>query len=623
MADSANRVVVELIGDINNLRNNTTAGANDFERNMGRIESSAAGAERGLQHLSAQGGAAVRNLSFQIGDVGSQLASGSSPFIIIAQQGPQVTQALQDISASGATLGQVLKGTAFPGFLAVLSVLPSLISMLPNGADAADDHAKAEKALADALRDQEAASRQAIATGQRQIFIDRARADASLKVAVAKREETKALLATAIARLRSEEQQAVGGRAANYGALGVAQQSEGDIARLQALAAQQDAAIAQAQATVTRTQAKITQTLVQESLDPIAKATGQYERSVDLLNSRLEQGQVTAAQYRDEYRRLTQQHDAAVDAAQKAEKSTSRKSAADREAAKAARAHAKELDTLRSDLDAVTRSLDPSAAAAEDFAKTLDTIRDARLSGIISDSRALELGLRASAAEAKRLQERDAAQARDILGNPSNAIDEITRDREQQEHAETEVAIRADNEAQRVREDNVRSLAGLYEDLFTGGVHSVWDSFKRQALSTLAEIAAQETFKLILGGGSTIFGGTGLLSSIFGGGRASGGPVSAGTLYRVNEAGGPEGFVPNTGGKIIPLGQMNAATRAPITQVHQYFTLDARYGITTPELLQHVNSVAQQQAARAGAVAYGKAVSDTPGRIQQQQTLGN
>ena len=47
---------------------------------------------------------------------------------------------------------------------------------------------------------------------------------------------------------------------------------------------------------------------MQESLDPIAKATGQYERSVDLLNSRLEQGQVTAAQYRDEYRRLTYVH---------------------------------------------------------------------------------------------------------------------------------------------------------------------------------------------------------------------------------------------------------------------------------------------------------------------------
>ena len=40
-------------------------------------------------------------------------------------------------------------------------------------------------------------------------------------------------------------------------------------------------------------------------------------------------------------------------------------------------------------------------------------------------------------------------------------------------------------------------------------------------------------------------------------GRASGGPVEAGRLYRINES-GIEGFVPATSGTIIPAGQMNA-----------------------------------------------------------------
>lgn len=51
-------------------------------------------------------------------------------------------------------------------------------------------------------------------------------------------------------------------------------------------------------------------------------------------------------------------------------------------------------------------------------------------------------------------------------------------------------------------------------------------------------------------------------SAIFGGGRASGGYVAPGKLYRVNEGASPgrvEGFMPSGGGRIIPLGQMNMA----------------------------------------------------------------
>ena len=43
--------------------------------------------------------------------------------------------------------------------------------------------------------------------------------------------------------------------------------------------------------------------------------------------------------------------------------------------------------------------------------------------------------------------------------------------------------------------------------------------------------------------------------------RAAGGPVDAGRLYRVNERlGSPEFFAPNTGGRVIPLGEMQGAS---------------------------------------------------------------
>jgi hypothetical protein len=56
--------------------------------------------------------------------------------------------------------------------------------------------------------------------------------------------------------------------------------------------------------------------------------------------------------------------------------------------------------------------------------------------------------------------------------------------------------------------------------------------------------------------GSTGVAGFGL-SKIFGGGRANGGPVNGGTSYIVGER-GPELFVPNTSGKIIPNGGMGS-----------------------------------------------------------------
>jgi hypothetical protein len=52
-------------------------------------------------------------------------------------------------------------------------------------------------------------------------------------------------------------------------------------------------------------------------------------------------------------------------------------------------------------------------------------------------------------------------------------------------------------------------------------------------------------------------GASSFFSSIFGGPRANGGPVSAGKAYMVGER-GPELFVPNAGGSIVPNERMSA-----------------------------------------------------------------
>ena len=108
----------------------------------------------------------------------------------------------------------------------------------------------------------------------------------------------------------------------------------------------------------------------------------------------------------------------------------------------------------------------------------------------------------------------------------------------------------------------------------------VFKNVAKQIIADLIRIAIQQQIVAAFGGGGggifgSLFGsgpqgggvfgfgagshlknvGTKISSSVFG--RASGGPVEAGRLYRINES-GIEGFVPAMSGTIIPTGQMNA-----------------------------------------------------------------
>lgn len=55
-----------------------------------------------------------------------------------------------------------------------------------------------------------------------------------------------------------------------------------------------------------------------------------------------------------------------------------------------------------------------------------------------------------------------------------------------------------------------------------------------------------------------VSGIAGLIDNVFGGGRATGGPVTAGTTYLVGEK-GPELFTPNSSGAIVPNGAMGGS----------------------------------------------------------------
>lgn len=86
--------------------------------------------------------------------------------------------------------------------------------------------------------------------------------------------------------------------------------------------------------------------------------------------------------------------------------------------------------------------------------------------------------------------------------------------------------------------------------------------------------------------------------------RASGGHVSAGQLYRVNEA-GIEGFRPAGSGTIVPLGRMAAARPGGGVTVMQPLNVSFAGAITTPELMAEFKAYADGvgQAAAIGGAA--------------------
>lgn len=86
-----------------------------------------------------------------------------------------------------------------------------------------------------------------------------------------------------------------------------------------------------------------------------------------------------------------------------------------------------------------------------------------------------------------------------------------------------------------------------FEDAFVRLVQTGKLSFKDLANNLIAEFTRIQA-RNILG---SLFGTGGSMSTLFGGGRANGGPVVGGTPYMVGER-GPEMFIPQTSGTIVP-----------------------------------------------------------------------
>lgn len=125
-AVEADRVVVAIIGDTSKLDAPVEQSARKFDKNMSDIEKSATRAERQIVRSSGAIQNAQRNLGRQIADIGTQVAGGQSPFLILAQQLPQVADAATDM---GGKFGKVAAFLTTPWGAAALAATSVLVPL--------------------------------------------------------------------------------------------------------------------------------------------------------------------------------------------------------------------------------------------------------------------------------------------------------------------------------------------------------------------------------------------------------------------------------------------------------------------------------------------------------------
>lgn len=207
---------------------------------------------------------------------------------------------------------------------------------------------------------------------------------------------------------------------------------------------------------------------------------------------------------------------------------------------------------------------------------------------------------------------------RDTEGPLERRRRELNRSPEQlEELAEQWVVDTLDSVQSRLR-DAISNAIGVDDPLLA----SILDLFIEQViLRPIADALAAQA------GGAGGGGGGGLASfftaaaSIFAGGRASGGHVMGGRMYRVNET-GIEGFQPAGSGKIIPLGRMRGAGGGGSVVFQPTFNIDAS-GVNPDGFADHIVRAVRKETVAIVGEGMKRVNQGVPARLAQYERDGN
>lgn len=152
MAVTADSVVIELLAKTDGYTANINGAASATTTAMSKIERSASQAENQIVRSTGAIANAQRNLGRQVADIGTQLASGQSPFLILAQQAPQVADALADTGGRAARVATFFAGPWGAALLAAGSIAGVLAEKLFGASAAQDELKRSAEAAAEAER---------------------------------------------------------------------------------------------------------------------------------------------------------------------------------------------------------------------------------------------------------------------------------------------------------------------------------------------------------------------------------------------------------------------------------------------------------------------------------------
>lgn len=163
MADAAEKVAVDIIARTDGFTTKVRQSAASFGSDMDRIRTAAGRAETAVESSMNKTAQSMnraaqqsRLLGYQISDIGTQLAAGTSPFLVLAQQGPQVANALEGARGGLGRFASFLSGPWGAALLAATTILGGFILKNRESGESVDDLVKKlqEKARQEGLNKQ-------------------------------------------------------------------------------------------------------------------------------------------------------------------------------------------------------------------------------------------------------------------------------------------------------------------------------------------------------------------------------------------------------------------------------------------------------------------------------------
>ena len=235
------------------------------------------------------------------------------------------------------------------------------------------------------------------------------------------------------------------------------------------------------------------------------------------------------------------------------------------------------------------------AAYLETLAKEIDLEKQradlqSRVNSLIESTRTPLEKYNATIQELNRLREESIA----LLGEEglsyetyARAVAQAQEELDKATHETNEYMLEAARNTQNI-------IADTLTNGFKDGTKGILKAFGDMIVQLTAQAVAADLAKKLFGDpnssssdGGWVGAAFNFLGGFFGGGagRAAGGPVSAGSMYRVNEVEG-EYFIPNSSGTVVPLSKMNTGAQ----QVTNNFNITTPNGQMSMQTRQQLMS---------------------------------